>query len=166
VCRLALFGFLSSAIQLVPDGTLIFHVMVIVIMVALLNVTLLRPLNRVLESRDKRTKGSLREAQQILRNANEKLSKYEQRMREARAEGYMLLEENRTAASREREQEVARVKSEVTRSLNEQRERLRLDAEKMKAALEKDAQAIALAIGRQILHREIAMDQLPPDKED
>ncbi|HEX9425271.1 MAG TPA: ATP synthase F0 subunit B, partial [Pyrinomonadaceae bacterium] len=130
-----------------PDGTLIFHVAVIVIMVVLLNLTLLQPINRVLENRDKRTKGSLREAQQILGNASEKLSKYEQRMREARAEGYMLLEENRTAASREREQKVARVKSEVTRSLNEQRERLRLDAEKMKAALEKDAQAMALAIG-------------------
>jgi len=161
-----LFGFSSSAIQLVPDGTLIFHVAVIVIMVVLLNLTLLQPINRVLENRDKRTKGSLREAQQILGNASEKLSKYEQRMREARAEGYMLLEENRTAASREREQKVARVKSEVTRSLNEQRERLRLDAEKMKAALEKDAQAMALAIGHQILHREIAMDQLPPDKGD
>lgn len=161
-----LFGFSSSAIQLVPDGTLIFHLVVIVIMVVLLNLTLLRPMNRVLQNRDKRTKGSLREAQQLLRNASEKLSKYEQRMREARAEGYMLLEENRAAASREREQKVARVKSEVTRSLNEQRERLRLDAEKMKVVLEKDAQAIALAIGRQILHREIAMDQLPADKGD
>lgn len=159
-------GFSSSAIQLVPDGTLIFHLAVIVMMVVLLNLTLLGPINRVLENRDKRTKGSLREAQQILANASEKLLRYEQRMREARAEGYMLLEEDRTTSSQERARKVAEVKKEVARSLHEQRERLRLDAEKSKAALEKDAEGIALAIGRQILHREIAIDRLPPNKKD
>ncbi len=166
VLRLPLLAFSSSAIQLVPDGTLIFHLAVIVMMVVVLNVTLLRPINRVLEDRDKRTKGSLREAREILANATEKLLRYEQRMREARAEGYMLLEKDRTTSSEGRDRKVAEVKQEVARSLHDERERLAQDAEKMRVALEKDAEGIALAIGRQILHREIAIDRLPPNKED
>jgi F0F1-type ATP synthase membrane subunit b/b' len=159
-------GFFSSAIQLVPDGTLIFHLAVIIMMVALLNLTLLRPINGILESRDKRTKGSLREARQILANASEKLLRYEQRLRQARAEGYALLEQDRAASSEERDRKLTEVKKEVARSLHEQRERLRLDAEKIKTTLEKDVEGIALAIGRQILHREITIDRLPPNKKD
>lgn len=166
VLRLALFAFSSSAVQLVPDGTLILHLAVIVMMVVVLNLTLLRPINRVLEERDKRTKGSLREARQILANATEKLLRYEQRMREARAEGYMLLERDRTTSSQERDRKVAEVKQEVARSLHDERQRLAQDAEKIRVVLEKDAEGIALAIGRQILHREIAIDRLPHNKED
>jgi F-type H+-transporting ATPase subunit b len=165
-CRLPFLALSSGAIQLVPDGTLIFHLAVIVMMVVVLNLTLLRPVNRVLEDRDKRTKGSLREARQILANASEKLLKYEQRMREARAEGYMLLEADRTTSSQERDRKVAEVKKEVARSLHDEREKLMLDAEKVKAALEKDAAGIALAIAHQILHREVAIDRLPTSKED
>jgi F-type H+-transporting ATPase subunit b len=163
---LPFWAFSSSAIQLVPDGTLILHLALIVMMVVVLNLTLLRPINRVLEDRDKRRKGGLREARQILANASEKLLRYEQRMREARAEGYMMLEEDRATSSQERDRKVAEVKREVARSLHDERERLAQDAEKIRALLEKDAEGTALAIGRQILHREIAIDRLPRNKED
>ncbi len=52
-------AFSDSAIQLVPDGTLLFHLALIVVMVVLLNVTLLKPINRILEERERRTKGRM-----------------------------------------------------------------------------------------------------------
>ena len=97
---MSLLAFSDSAIQLVPDGTLLFHLALIVVMVALLNVTLLRPINRILEERERRTKGRMGEAQRILADLDERTLEYQRRLREARGTGYLLLEEERTAASR------------------------------------------------------------------
>lgn len=152
---MVLLGLAGNAIQLVPDGTLLFHLAVIALMVGLLNVTLLKPINRILADRDRRTKGRLTEAQSILAGVSEKLLEYERRLREARADGYALLEEERVALSRERERKVAEIKLEVTTWLHEQKEKLNRDAEQIKARLEKDAKTIALEIARQILRRDI-----------
>lgn len=158
-----LLGLAGSAIQLVPDGTLLFHMAVIVVMVALLNVTLLKPINRILQSRERRTKGRFAEAQSILASVSEKLLEYESRLREARAEGYVLLEEERAAVSRERERKVAEIKVEVTSWLHDQKDKLRMDAEQIRGRLEKDARTMALQIARQILRREV--DQLPHNEQ-
>jgi len=152
---LVLLGLAGNAIQLVPDGTLLLHLAVIAVMVALLNATLLKPINRILENRERRTKGRFAEAQSILASLSERLLEYESRLREARAEGYVLLEEERAAVSRERESKVAEIKVEVATWLQEQKEKLRLDAEQIRVTLEKDAKTMALEIARQILHREV-----------
>jgi F-type H+-transporting ATPase subunit b len=155
VGSLVFLGLAGNAIQLVPDGTLLLHLAVIAVMVALLNVTLLKPINRILENRERRTKGRFAEAQSMLASLSERLLEYEARLREARAEGYVLLEEERVAVSRERERKVAEIKAEVATWLHEQKEKLRIDAEQIRATLEKDAKAMALEITRQILRREV-----------
>ncbi len=145
----------EGAIQLVPDGTLLLHLAVIAGMVALLNVTLLKPINRILENRDRRTRGRFVEAQTVLESVSEKLLEYESRLREARAEGYALLEEERAAVSREKELKVAEIKVEVATWLLDQKEKLRMDAEQVRAKLEKDAKPMAVEIARQILGRDV-----------
>ena len=69
-------GFAENSIQLVPDGTLILHVIIILVMVYVLNATLYKPINQILESREKRTRGRLSEAQETLKSVKEKLAKY------------------------------------------------------------------------------------------
>lgn len=150
-----LLGLAGGAIQLVPDGTLLFHLAVIAVMVALLNVTLLKPINRILEERETRTKGRFAEAQSILAGVTEKMQAYESRLREARAAGYALLEEERAAASRERERNVAEIKVEVASWLHDEKEKLTMDAEQIRGRLKKDAKTTAVEIARQILHREV-----------
>jgi len=152
---LLLIALAEGAIQLVPDGTLLLHLAVIAGMVALLNVTLLKPINRILENRDRRTKGRFVEAQTVLESVSEKLLEYESRLREARAEGYALLEEERAAVSREKELKVAEIKVEVATWLLDQKEKLRMDAEQVRAKLEKDAKPMAVEIARQILGRDV-----------
>ena len=61
-------GFAENSIQLVPDGTLFLHVLIILVMVYVLNATLFKPINRILEAREKRTRGRLTEAEEILSN--------------------------------------------------------------------------------------------------
>ncbi len=153
-------GFAESSIQLVPDGTLFFHLAVIVVMVALLNGTLLRPINRILEERERRTKGRLSEAQEVLLVVDQKISQYERRLREARAEGYALVEHERMELSRERERKVAQVRAEITRWLFDQKEKLRSEAEAVKGNLKLDARTRALEISRHILRRQISGESI------
>lgn len=150
-----LLGFAGGAIQLVPDGTLLFHMGLIVVMVALLNVTLLRPINRILEERERRTKGRLSEAHATLQAAQEKLAEYERRLREARAEGYALVERERAVFTREGERKRAEVRAEIARSLSEQRHSVATQAAQAKGKVAAEAITMALEISRQILRRPI-----------
>ena len=145
----------GGAIQLVPDGTLLFHLALIVVMVSLLNATLLKPINRILEERERRTKGRLGEAEQLLASVDEKMREYQRRLREARGSGYALLEEERSAASRKREELVSSIKAEVMRWQQDEKERLRKSEAEVKAKLMKDAAARASEIGARILGRPI-----------
>lgn len=149
-------GFAESSIQLVPDGTLLLHLAIIIAMVALLNATLLKPINRILEERDRLTKGRLSEAQKTLLTVSEKLSEYERRLREARAEGYALMERERAVISEERQRKLAEVKSEITRLLSTEKEKLNTEGTEVRGKLAVEARSIALEIGRQILRRPIA----------
>ena len=47
-------GLAENPIQLVPDGTLILHVLIILVMVYVLNATLFKPINKILAARDER----------------------------------------------------------------------------------------------------------------
>ncbi len=150
-----LLAFAEGAIQLVPDGTLLFHLVLIIAMVALLNATLLKPINRILEERERLTKGRLSEAQKTLLIVHEKLLEYERRLREARAEGYALMERERAAISEERNRKLTQVKSEIAGVLSEEREKLKMETAQVRGKLTIDARSIALEIGRQILRRPI-----------
>jgi F-type H+-transporting ATPase subunit b len=148
-------AFAEGAIQLVPDGTLLFHLALIIAMVALLNVTLLKPINRILEERERLTKGRLSEAQGTLLIVNEKLLEYERRLREARAEGYALMERERAVISEEKQRKLAEVKSEIASVLSSEREKLKTETVQVRGKLAVDARNIALEIGCQILRRPI-----------
>ena len=148
-------GFFESSIQLVPDGTLLLHLALIVGMVALLNATLLKPINRILEERDQRTKGRLSEAGQALAAVEQKMGDYERRLRQARTEGYALIEQSRAALSTERDQKVAEVRLEIAQWMSAEQDKLRSDTSQVKQTLEADARSMALQISQHILQREV-----------
>lgn len=156
---MSLLAFSDSAIQLVPDATLLFHLALIVVMVALLNVTLLKPINRILEERERRTKGRIGEAQKILTRVDEQMLECQRRLRDARGAGYLLLEEERSAASRKREQLVSAVKAEVVLWREEEKDNLKKAEAEVKASLIKDAGARAAEISSRILGRPIRMQK-------
>ena len=150
VIVLALAG---GAIQLVPDGTLLFHLVLVVVMVGLLNATLLKPINRILAERERRTKGSSAEAQRVLESVHDKMREYHQQLREARTKGYSLLDEERRAASRERELKLTGVKGEVARWIDQEKQAVKRDEELARSSLMKDAETRAFEIAARILGR-------------
>src|SRR5216117_328254 len=94
----------ENSIQLVPDGTLLIHVALILVMVYVLNRTLFKPINKILADREQKTRGQLGAAGDILQRVEEGLSRYERSLFEARAEGYKLLEQERAAAMKNRQE--------------------------------------------------------------
>src|SRR3982074_3518409 len=114
-------GLAENSIQLVPDGTLILHVLIILVMVYVLNATLFKPINRILEARDLRTRGRLSEAQEILKKVSEQLANYERQLRQARGEAYAFSERERGAALQERQQKLNEMRAQLSESIAQEK---------------------------------------------
>ena len=148
-------GFAENPIQLVPDGTLLLHVLIILVMVYVLNATLFKPINRILAAREKRTRGRLTEAQEILANVSEKLSEYERALRQARTEAYAFTEHERAGAMQERQKHLDEVRAKLADSIALEKEAIQRQAKEARVSLEVESRRIALEIGARVLSRPI-----------
>lgn len=148
-------GFAENSIQLVPDGTLILHVIIILVMVWILNKTLYKPINRILEAREKRTHGRMSEAQEILTDVTEKVSNYERQLRQARAEGYALAEQERTAAMQERLGKLNEMRQQLSESIAQEKQTIQTQVEEARVTLDSESLRIAREIGARVLNRPV-----------
>jgi F0F1-type ATP synthase membrane subunit b/b' len=142
---------LSGPIQLFPDGTLFIHIALILIMIWVLNRTFFRPINRVLESRDKHKFGPGGEAEKILNDALEKEAKLNKEMLGARSEGYDLIEKQRAAAVDSRAKLVADAKAETAAKFAAEKQALAEQAAAGRATIAAEAEGIADRIAGNIL---------------
>jgi F-type H+-transporting ATPase subunit b len=146
--------FLAEAtIQLVPDGTLLLHLFFIAIMVFVLNRTLLRPINNILAEREKQITGRLDEAHALAVEADEKTKKYNAALREARTEGYRLLEKERAAGLKDKDEKVRQYREELSQTVAQQLEATKKQQEKVQSELEAQAATMGGLISSQILRR-------------
>jgi F-type H+-transporting ATPase subunit b len=141
----------ASPIQLVPDGTILIHIALILLMIWVLNRTFFRPINRILADRDKNKGGRSGEARDILEQVDSKLAKYDSAMREARSEGYDLIESERNSASTERVSRLETVKQEVTKTVETEKTSIQQQAEKARREIAAEAQKMAEKISSNIL---------------
>lgn len=149
-------GFAENSIQLVPDGTLILHVIIILVMVYVLNATLYKPINQILASREKRTRGRRTEAQEILESVSAKLAAYEQSLRQARSEAYAQSEAHRADAMKERQQKLHEVREQLAKSLAHEKTLIAEQAAAARQTLEADSRQFAREIGSRVLNRPIS----------
>ena len=148
-------AFAENSIQLVPDGTLILHVIIILVMVFVLNATLYKPINRILEAREKRTRGRVSEAQEIMTDVSQKLANYEKQLRQARADAYALSEQERTAAMQDRQQKLNEMREQLASSIAKEKQLIAQQAEAARASLEDESHRIASDISSRVLGRSI-----------
>ena len=143
----------ENSIQLVPDGTLFFHIALIILMVFVLNATLFRPINKVREERERRTRGRSGEAQDILSRVEAGLNQYEMSLREARLEGYQLLEAQRAEAVNARQTRLGELREELRGLVEEQKNSILAQTVAARGSLTGEAQRIAAEISNQVLRR-------------
>ena len=144
---------LEASIQLVPDGTLLLHLLMVGVMVFVLNRTLLKPINQILAEREKQIAGRLKEAEAMASETQEKLKRYNDALREARADGYKLLEKERAQGLKEKEEKLRQYRDEMSREVAAQVETTRKQKQAVKGELEAQAASIGNLISSQILRR-------------
>jgi F-type H+-transporting ATPase subunit b len=143
----------EASIQLVPDGTLLLHLVVIFFMVFVLNRTLLKPINRILAEREKQIGGRLSEAQMLSAEAEEKMRKYQSALRDARTDGYRLLEKERAAGLKEKDEKVRQHREKLSQTVAKELESIQKQQEKVRGELESQADSMGVLISSEILRR-------------
>ena len=141
----------GSAIELIPNGTLLIHIALILLMIWILNRVFFRPINRILTARDKNKGGKSGEAQEILEQVDTKLAKYDSAMRDARSEGYNLIETERNSATTERQTRLESVKMEVTDKVETEKSAIKAQAELARLEIASEANKMAEKISSSIL---------------
>ena len=150
-----LFLSFAESIQLVPDGTLFIHIAIILVMVFVLNRTLFRPVNRMLEERERRTHGRSDEARKTTEQVEESLRRYERSLRDARVESYQTMERQRTEAMGGRQRRMALVRKEMGGRVEEEKKAIRDQSADARATLENEARRVAASVSAQILGRSV-----------
>lgn len=143
----------EASIQLVPDGTLLFHLLLVAIMVFVLNRTLLKPINRILAERERQIAGRRREAEMLTNERQEKLKKYNHTLHNARVDGYRLLEKERAEALKEKEDKLRAYREQVSKEVAAQKENTQMQEQLVKRELDAQATTMGNLISSQILRQ-------------
>ena len=113
--------FAEGSIQLVPDGSIFIHIVLVLVMIAVLNRTLFAPIFKVLAEREQRGKGNLAQAIQIEASIEQGNKQYRETLRSARTAGYKAMQEKRAVDLQARERELEAVRKEVESRVTSER---------------------------------------------
>jgi len=151
-----IFGLALAGSVLSIDGSFLFIFFSILLLIYILNRTLFKPINQVLEERERLGAGRIGEARRMLGEYEERLKRYESRLREARGEAYQRLEAERREATLDRQRMIAEVKAETTAQIDAAKHEIAEQASGAKENLEKEARGMAATISSQILRRSVS----------
>lgn len=141
----------AESIQLFPDGTLFIHVALILLMIWILNRTLFRPINQVIESREKSKAVEGGEAGEILKDVGEKEARYTREMLDARSKGYELIEKEHAKAAAARDKKIAEAKAETAAHVESGKAEIAQNAADARVSIGTDAEKLADKIAASIL---------------
>ncbi len=137
------------------DGSFLFAFISILLLIFILNATLFRPINKVLEDREKMSGGASHEAKDLIKEYDRKVMLYEDGIRNARHEAYQYAEAQRRAALADREDFMAQAKAEVTTQIEAAKQEIGNQVTGARTSLEKEALAMAAKVSSSILHRPV-----------
>lgn len=138
---------------MVPDLSVVWVIVFVLLLSVLLDRLLLRPLTRVMGERE----GAIRSARELAEasraSAQAASDEFEAKTHAARADLYRQMDEKRRAALATRAELVAQTRREVERSTGEATGRIRSQAAAAQAELDRSADALAITIVERVLGR-------------
>lgn len=141
----------AENIQLLPDGTLLVHIAMILAMIWILNRTFFRPINKVIASREKNKGGRSSEAAGLMSQVGEKQARYSGEVLEARTQGYELIEKEKAGAMKDLESRVATARDEAAEKFAGEKETLEKEVAAARKTLGSEAETVAEQISSRIL---------------
>ena len=153
---MTIFAFIFLAENILAiDGSFLFVFVSILLLIFILNATLFRPINKVLEERDKLSGGASHEAKHLIKEYDKKVMMYEDGVRNARSEAYQYSEAQRREAMFERQNLMAQAKAEALTQIEAAKLDIAAQTTAASANLEKEAREMAAKISTSILHRPV-----------
>jgi len=141
----------AESIQLFPDGTLLIHIALILIMIAVLNRTVFKPINQILDKRERSQHGGFSEADEIMETVAEKRSEYDKLLLDARTESYELIERERGEAVDMRQNKIDAAKAEAAELLTKEKAQLKDAVAEARVDIVREAHNMADSISSSIL---------------
>ena len=138
---------------MIPDLSVLWVIVLVLLLTVLLDRLLLRPLTRVMNERE----GAIRTARDLGESARAKAQAASDELdaatRAARSDLYRQMDEKRRSALDRRAALVAETRAEVGRTVDEASARLGAQASAARQHLERDADALATTIVERVLGR-------------
>jgi len=138
---------------LIPDLSVLWVIVFVLLLSMLLDRLLLRPLTRVMNEREGAVRAARELAESSRARAQAATDEFEARTRAARAEVYKMMDEKRRAALDRRAQVVSETRAELERSVSEATARVAAQAAAARQSLEHDSDALASSIVERVLGR-------------
>lgn len=136
-----------------PDGSLLFIFVLFIALVFTLNRILFKPIGQVLDERERLTGGFDTDVRAMINSIDHTLGRYEEGVRDARAEGYRVLEARRAEAVNRRQAAIEAARAEADARIASARADIARDVDAARGRLETDAREIATTITAQVLGR-------------
>jgi F-type H+-transporting ATPase subunit b len=141
---------------MIPDLSVVWVIFFVLLLTALLDRLLLRPMTQVMRARE----GAIRSAREMAEASRAKAQaareEFESRTRAARSDVYRQMDEKRRDALERRATLVAETRAEVERSMADASHRVQAQVSAARAQLDRDADAIATTIVERVLGRTVS----------
>lgn len=141
----------AESIQLFPDGTLFIHVGLILIMIWVLNRTLFRPINKIIDERQAAKGGAGGAAEKILDEVGEKEASYNGALLDTRSASYELIAKEQKKAVEAREKTLSDTKAEIAQAFDAGKAEIGKQTAEARASVQANAEQMAEKIASNIL---------------
>jgi F-type H+-transporting ATPase subunit b len=122
-------------------------------LIFILTRTLFRPVIAILEERERLGAGRIKESRQMLAQYEERLKKYENEIRAARASAFTQFEARRREMLAEHANLIANARNDVRAQVEAAKNEIAIESVEARKQLEHDAQAMATEITSRLINR-------------
>jgi F-type H+-transporting ATPase subunit b len=136
-----------------PNLSVIFVIIAVVLLAIVLDRVLFQPLLRVMRRRDEAIKSAMQAAESATAKAQAASAEFDASVTAARADLFRQMDERRKAAEGYRKELVARTKADVDAQLTSAKAELEAQAAQARATLEAEAEALGRDIATKVLGR-------------
>ncbi len=141
--------------MIVFDYTILFQIIVFLSLWFVLNKLLFRPFLALIEERERRTEGVKSEAASLTNEGARLRAEYQEKIEQARDEGYRVKESLLQEARHERERILSRAREEAATMLEKAKEEIRREMQKERDLSAREAENIAQEMAQKVLGRRV-----------
>ena len=138
---------------MLPDLSVVWVIFFVLLLTAVLNRLLYKPLLRVMEERQRAITSAREMAERSALEARRATAEFDRKTGEARAQLYRQMDEMRRTAMDERAAILARTREEAEAEITAASAKLQVEADEARRRLSMDAESLGAAVAERILGR-------------